>query len=95
MTAQNKGINVEAQAEVRVVDEDGQYLKGAAITGVWSGADNGEQIVKTNSEGLAVFRSGKVPGGGTFNFTVSYIEYPDYSYDASANVETSDSITHQ
>jgi hypothetical protein len=93
MTAQSKGPNVEAFARVLIVDEAGLPVAGALVTGVWSGPATGQQTVQTNGEGVALFRSAKVRGGGTFTFTVSRVEHASYSYDASANVETSDSIT--
>ncbi len=85
----------DALASVTVRDSNGNVVPGAAVTGTWSGVVGGNASLLTNSSGKADFRSARVRAstGSVFTFTVTGITLSGYTYDATRNVETSDSIT--
>jgi PKD repeat protein len=85
----------DALASVTVRDSNGNVVPGATVTGTWSGVVSGSASLLTSSSGKADFRSARVtaPTGSVFTFTVTGVTLSGYTYDASKNVETSDSIT--
>ena len=80
---------------VTVRDGNGNVLPGATVSGTWSGVVSGSASLVTNSSGIAEFRSSRVKAatGSRFTFTVTGVTLGGYTYDATRNVETSDSIT--
>jgi PKD repeat protein len=84
----------DALATVTVRDGSGNVVPGATVSGSWSGVVSGTASALTNASGQASFRSArvKVSTGSTFTFTVTGAALAGYTYDASQNVETSDSI---
>ena len=95
MSLRSTSSRTDALASVTVRDGSGNLVPGAKIAGTWSGAVSGTASVTTNSSGIADFRSARVraTSGSTFTFTVTGITLSGYTYDATGNVETSDSIT--
>jgi PKD repeat protein len=87
--------DADALASVTVRDNTGRAISGASVSGTWSGVVSGSMSAMTNRSGVANLRSAKVraPAGSVFSFTVTGIAFPGYTYDASLNAETSDSIT--
>jgi len=85
----------DALAAVTVRDNSGNLLPGATVSGTWSGAVSGSASLLTNSSGKANFRSARVaaPAGTTFTFTVTGVTLSGYTYNASKNKETTDSVT--
>ena len=65
------------------------------VGGTWSSVVSGSASLVTNSSGIAEFRSSRVKAatGSRFTFTVTGVTLGGYTYDATRNVETSDSIT--
>ncbi|MBK9246385.1 MAG: PKD domain-containing protein, partial [Burkholderiales bacterium] len=78
-----------------VRDGTGAPVSGATVTGAWSGATSSTASVKTNASGVADFRSARIRAstGTRFTFTVTGIALSGHAYDATRNVESSDSIT--
>lgn len=90
VTAGNKRL---AWAYVTIVNRDnGSPIAGATVTGNWSGAttQNGVTGV-TNESGVFIFVSNQANPGGVFTFTVTNVTHSPDFYDATANLETSDS----
>ncbi len=85
--------NRNASADVTIRDSSGKLVAGAAVSGSWSGAVSGTGTVTTNRRGVATFKSPTSKSAGTFFFSVNGVSATGYVYDASLNVETSDSIT--
>ncbi len=87
--------STEALASVTVRDGTGAPVSGATVTGAWSGATSSTASVKTNASGVADFRSARIRAstGTRFTFTVTGIALSGHAYDATRNVESSDSIT--
>lgn len=94
LVAQNKNFTY-ATATVRVVDEKGNPVSGATVSGTWSGAVSGTVLGTTDVSGKVVFNSPQVrrpPSGTTFVFTVTNIAKTGCVYDPALNAETSDQI---
>jgi PKD repeat protein len=93
MEALRRATGSYAKATVTVLNQSGRPAAYALVTGKWS---NGALSMRTaDAYGKASFASPTLPGGGTLSFTVTEVEKAGYKYDASRNVETSDSITLQ
>ena len=94
MSLKTKGSNVNAIATVTIVDVLGASISEATVSGHWSGATSDIDSGITDASGQISLNSDKVKnpaGGTTFTFTVDNVEKADWTYDESANVETSDS----
>jgi len=96
MALKKAGQNMSARATVAIVDAAGHAVAGATVSGHWSGATSDSDAGLTNSGGQVTLESNKLkkpPSRTTFTFTVDNVALSGWTYDASANVETSDSIT--
>lgn len=93
MGFRKRGRSYYGQALARIKDANGANIAGAAVFGSWSGAISQSAFGITDSNGTVFFESAGVRDGGTYVFTVDSVALEGYVYDASANVETSDSIT--
>jgi len=97
MGLKTAGKNVSALATVTIVDELGKAVPGATVSGQWSGATSDSDAGVTDSSGRVTLQSNflkRPPSGTTFTFTVGNVVLAGgWTYDATANVETSDSIT--
>jgi hypothetical protein len=83
-------------ATVTIVDQSGSPVEGATVSGHWSGATSDSDTGGTGANGKVSLESDKVknaPSGTTFTFTVDNVVLAGWTYDSSANIETSDSIT--
>lgn len=89
--AKKNGV-VTVTAAVTVTDAAGKVLQNATVTGAWSGAVAGTASAKTDKKGVAKVKSAGTKATGTVTFTVSNITLSGYAYNASLNLETSDSI---
>jgi PKD repeat protein len=93
------GLNVQkngmarATAAVMVRDGNNKVVPGATVTGTWSGIVSANASALSGSNGAASFTSPQTRAKGTFVFTVTGITLSGYSYSASLNAVTSDSIT--
>lgn len=94
----SRGLNQQARAYVTIIDENGNPVSGAAVSGYWT--LNGNYLSMdsstTDASGIANLGSDTVRGaksGDTFVAIVTGVERSGYTYDEANNVETSDSIT--
>jgi len=90
------GPNITAIAKVIVVDAGNIPVGGATVSGVWSGLTSDTDAGVTDVDGSVSLSSDRVRNVGSgeiFTFTIETILKDGGSYDPSANVETSDSIT--
>ncbi|AQT67159.1 Alpha-amylase/pullulanase [Anaerohalosphaera lusitana] len=94
MGSRNAGPNYWGQATVHIKDDTGANVSGATVYGTWSGAYSGSVSGTTAADGTLFFETAdKVKNGGTFTFTVTDVTVSGKTYNATLNVETSDSIT--
>jgi len=84
-----------ATALVTIVDADDKLVEGANVSGYWSGLTTGTGSRTTGVDGQVALNSSPVKNAaGTFTFTVDDVILPEgWTYNASANVESSDSIS--
>lgn len=83
----------QVQARVLILDEDGNRVPGALVTGEWE-MPNGNartRTVPTRLSGNAVIQHGSRQEG-TYVFTVLNVEADGYEYDSSMNWETSEEL---
>ncbi|CAH0537569.1 PKD domain-containing protein [Vibrio marisflavi] len=71
----------QAKVTIVVVDENGQLMKNATVSGNWSGAVTGSASKRTNRRGQVELSSPSTSAAsGTITFTVSNIVRSGYSY---------------
>jgi PKD repeat protein len=83
-----------AKAVVTIVDNNGLPITAATVSGNWTGQKNSTVSGTTGANGKVTFQSLKVKGSFTYTFTVTNLSGTNFVYDASANTETSDSISY-
>lgn len=87
------GAKNRAYALVSIVDELGQGVPNATVTGTWSGCTRGTGTATTDANGLARIRDRKTAACFQhvcdFVFTVTNVTRPQLTYDPSQNVATS------
>ncbi len=97
VTLNKMGRNYQANANVKVVDESGVAVSDALVSSQWvlNGSALNTATGTTGSDGIAVCTSSKIKAksGDVFEITITNISKSGYTYDESANVETSDSVT--
>jgi hypothetical protein len=93
LSISHKGANAVAQAEVSIIDADGDPVANATVTGRWSGLVSSTATGTTDSNGSVSLTSLKAKKSGAFTFTVIDVSVGGYTYDESANIITSDFIT--
>lgn len=98
MSLKTSGPNVNAVATVTIVDADGDpvedAVEGAIVSGQWSGLTSDSDSGVTDASGEVALSSRKVRNAsGAFTFNVMNVTKEGWTYDESANVETSDSIS--
>ena len=86
-----------ANAVVMVYDGSGNAVSGVTVKGHWSGAFSKSVTGTTSSTGKATFKSSTVSKSTgkslTFTFTIDSLTRSGYTYNSSANTESSDSVT--
>lgn len=80
-------------ATVPILDALNVAVSGATVDGNWSGDYTASVSGTTNGEGTVNFRTPWVKDCGTFTFTVDNVVKTGWTYNSTADVETSDSIT--
>ena len=96
MSLKTAGINVNAIAIVTIVDSGGNPVEGSTVSGHWSETTTDSDSGITDANGEVSLESNKVKNpssGTTFTFTVDNITKDGWTYNSSANTETSDSIS--
>lgn len=87
-----KGSNANGLAMVTLVDDQGNPVESALVSGTWSGLVQGSQSGVTGQDGSIVFTSPKTKKSGSFLFTIHNITKPGFIYTHENNRETEDSI---
>ncbi len=95
MSGKKTGNNRSATAVVTIKDTVGNFVSGATVYGIWSGATTGSVSGTTGANGTVSFQSASIKKAGTFTFTVNNVTKSGYTYNPSLNIETSDSVTVQ
>jgi hypothetical protein len=93
MASQKTGQTYKAKATVTIVDAYDAPVSGATVSGTFSGATSGSVSGSTDSSGNVTLTSSGKKGGGTWTFCVTDVTKSGWTYNASANVETCDTIT--
>jgi hypothetical protein len=87
MSLKNKRL---ARATINIKNTDGNNVSGATVYVTWSGGVSGTASGVTDASGNILFNS---PRGGTpFTITVTNVTHATFNYNASLNVETTDTI---
>jgi PKD repeat protein len=82
-----------ARATVRIVNASGLPVQGATVTGSWTGLAKSTSTATTDVNGNAVLTSRSSRKKGTFTITITGVTRLGSTYNASANLETTKSIT--
>jgi len=83
-----------ALATVTIMDSSSNLVPGAQVTGTWSGLTSDIDVAPTGTDGKVTLRSDSVKmASGTYTFTVNKVILPDWTYNASANVDTNGRVT--
>jgi len=86
------GVFTKGVAEVTIADEDDVPVPEAAVTGHWSGLSSDVDYFTTEFDGVGSCESDKIKYAvGWFVFTVDDVTKDGWTYNPTANVETSDS----
>ena len=84
---------VNANAMVKILDENGVPVVNAVVTGLWSGLVSGASSGITGTDGTATLGSPKSRRDGTIKFAVTNVSASGYYYEPAMNHETADSIS--
>jgi hypothetical protein len=93
MSFTKTGLNYKANATVTVVDASNAPVGTATVSGTFTGATNDSVSGATDANGNVTLSSSNKKNGGTWQFCVTGVVKSGWTYNASANVETCDSIT--
>ncbi len=96
LTFKVAGLNTAAVAAITVVDSAGTPVPGATVSAQWSGATTDSDTAVTDTNGVATVQSNNVKrakSGATYVLTVNGVSLAGWTYDATANTETTDSIS--
>ncbi|MCK4761248.1 MAG: metallophosphoesterase family protein [Candidatus Aminicenantes bacterium] len=92
MSTTKVGPNYVGQATVWIKDTLGGNVEGATVYGTWSGDVSGPVQGVTGADGKVLLESPGKKGGGTYTITITNVVKTGCTYNASLNVETSDTI---
>ncbi|MCP5049230.1 MAG: hypothetical protein GY940_18820 [bacterium] len=90
LSTKKKGPRTDLKAAVTIVDDNGNPVSGATVTGTYAGY--GSDSDTTNSSGVANLKLTVTGNITSFSFCVDNVSHSSYTYDSGANVETCDSI---
>lgn len=91
LSVEQQAVFYTAVATVTIVDEGGQPVANATVSGTFSGDISDSASAVTDSNGVAVVKSNKTKGGiSSFTFCVDNVTHATFNYDSGANVETCD-----
>jgi PKD repeat protein len=94
MSVVPSGRNVAGRAVITVRDANNAVRPGVTVSARWSGLATDSDTGVTDANGQVVFLSNNTKKRGAFTVTVTNLAAPGYTYNASRNVETSDSVTN-
>ena len=80
VTVTKKGPWFNGTATVRIVDQNGQNVANATVTGTWSGAVSGSASGVTGTNGTVAINSPKTRTNGTFTFCVTNVSGTGVTY---------------
>jgi beta-glucanase (GH16 family) len=84
--AQDAETGWQAVATVKIVDETGQPVSGAKVTGGWVGiVIRGETTAETDADGVVRLLSNPTEREGEITYCVTSVTAAGYTYDKSAN----------
>ncbi len=86
--------SASGRAVITVRDANGAVRPNVTVTARWSGLASDTETGTTNASGQIVFNSDVSKKRGTFTITVTNLAANGYTYNASRNVETSDSTVY-
>jgi PKD repeat protein len=86
------GSGTSARATVRILNPSGLPVQGATVTANWTGLVKSTSTATTDANGYAVLTSRASRKRGTFTVTVTGVSRSGYTYNPSANVESTKSI---
>ncbi|TGC09205.1 S8 family serine peptidase [Methanolobus halotolerans] len=90
-----KNYFVWGEAEMRIVDINGNNVEGATVTGDWSGLVSKTVSGVTDANGMVVISSDHLKNPeGEFIFTVTDVSLDGYEYDSSENLCSTDSAEY-
>jgi PKD repeat protein len=93
-TIRLRGWYTYATTTVKIIDADGDPVDGATVSGSWSGLTTDTDSGTTEGDGTLALNSNRVKNAaGTFTFAVDNVVLYGWTYDKSANTETSKGIT--
>lgn len=81
------------KATITIVNSGGLPVSGVSVSGRWSGLANGTTSGTTDASGNVTLTAKASKRSGSFTITVTGVSKSGYTYDAGANVETTDTIT--
>ncbi len=90
MTAGNGGVTVNSAVLIR--SAAGEPVAGVVVSGRWGGLVKSADTATTDATGHALFSSRNVRKHGQVTFTVTGASKSGAVYNASLNVESSDSV---
>jgi hypothetical protein len=90
LSIKRKGPKTDAIANVTILDENGDPVSGAEVTGTFTGDANGTTSATTNSSGVATLKLSVTGTVSSFGFCVDDVTHSSYTYNPSANVEDCD-----
>lgn len=91
VTTRRQGRRYRATATVTIVDAGGSPVSGAVVSGDFSGSTNSSESGTTGSNGQVSFQSDRTSSSSyCWTFAVTNVTVSGGSYNAGANVETSD-----
>jgi vibriolysin len=88
-----KGKNYSSTATVTIWDTNSAPVANATVSITWSGVVGGSASGITAADGTVTFKSSKVKSTGPFTITVDNATHASLPYNATLNVETTDSAS--
>lgn len=89
----NTSSGKSVRATVRVTDGNGAPLSGVSVAGAFSGLVSRTVSAKTDASGVAVMTSPSTKASGIVTFKVNALDKRGYTYNATLNAVTQQSIT--
>jgi hypothetical protein len=88
-------VEVVGSVKIKVVNQYGQPLRGAAVYVAVTGSASGKAAAKTDASGFVTINMPKrrISNATTYTFTVTSLALPSYTYDIMSNTPTNASIT--
>ena len=96
MELKQKGPNIEAGAYAAIMDEAGNIIKDASVTGKWTcdGSFINTAATTTRGDGIAALSSDRISAksGAVFAVEITGVLMDGYSYDPASDVVTQKSL---